>query len=195
MSGRSARDPGYDSRLSMARGLAAAGLWDHLPPYFQRSAFRAVVDGGYPFDPDALGGFVMFEMDGEELAEGGVEDFLMTLRPGLERHGIVLSIDSRPNAETPDEEDSYMIGINGQKCIVLTAAEFDSDNPWYLASVRPLATLNDILISSRSAPRMFVLHAGDNGGYALLINPAIPAIMQDYGIFEDDDIPIYPARL
>jgi hypothetical protein len=191
--GHRGKSGGRWSRLRLAHELAIAGLWAHLPSDAQQAAWRAVVAGGYPFDLDALDGFVMFLMDGEDLAEGGVEDFLMTMRAGLERHGISLDIDRNPSLDTPAEEDSYVIGINGIKCVILMEEKFDSDYSWYLASVRPLIVVNKILDQSGSAVRMFTLNAGGNDGFALLVSPMVPAAMRESGLFGDRDIPVYPS--
>jgi hypothetical protein len=183
-----------DARPALARELADAGLWAHLPSDVQEAERRAIAAGGYPFASGNLDGFVMFPMDGEDLAEGGVEDFLITMRPGLERYGIPLEIDSNPSPDGPAEEDSYIIGINGIKCIILTEEELDSDYSWYLASVRPLIVINEILDQARFAVRVLTLNAGENDGFALLINLRIPAIMRESGLFKDRDIPVYPTE-
>ena len=177
----------------LARELADAGLWAHLPSDIRDPEQRTVAAGAYPFWSVHLSGNVIFNMDGENLAEGGVEEFLRTISPELERRGLPLDIDTNPSNVDPDDEASYLIGINGIICVIFTEEEADSAYSWYLAAVRPLMVVNDLLGQAGSAVRMFTLSAGGNDGFALLLNPRIPAAMRASGLFKDRDIPVYPS--
>ncbi len=182
-----------NSRRMLARELADAGLWAHLPSDIRDPEQRTVAAGAYPFWSVHLSGNVIFNMDGENLAEGGVEEFLRTISPELERRGLPLDIDTNPSNVDPDDEASYLIGINGIICVIFTEEEADSAYSWYLAAVRPLMVVNDLLGQAGSAVRMFTLSAGGNDGFALLLNPRIPAAMRASGLFKDRDIPVYPS--
>ena len=181
------------ARRALARELAEAGLWAHLSPDIRDAGQLAVAAGRFPFSFEHLGETVMFSMDGENLAEGGVEEFLQTISPELERHGLPLETDINPGNVDPADEASYLIGINGVICVILTEEEDDSPYSWYLAAVRPLMVVNDLLGRAGSAVRMFTLSVGENDGSALLLDPRIPAAMRESGLFEDRDIPAYPS--
>src|SRR5260221_11680672 len=181
-----------EARRALAWELAEAGLWAHLPPDIRDAEQRAVAAGGFPLYTEHLRG-TMFDLDGEDLAEGGVEEFLQTISPELERHGLPLETDINPGNVDPADEASYLIGINGVICVILTEEEDDSPYSWYLAAVRPLMVVNDLLGRAGSAVRMFTLSVGENDGSALLLDPRIPAAMRESGLFEDRDIPAYPS--
>jgi len=184
-----------EARRVLARELADAGLWAHLPPDVRDMEQRAVAAGAFPFSSENLDGTVVFLMDGEDLAEGGVTEFLQTISPELEHHGLPLEIDINPGNVDPADQASYLIGINGVICVILTEEEAESPYAWYLATVRPLMVVNDLLGQAGSAVRMFTHNTGENDGLALLIDPRIPTTMRASGLFEDHDIPAYPADL
>lgn len=181
-----------EARRVLARELAEAGLWAHLPPDIGDAEQRAVAAGGFPLYTEHLRG-TMFDLDGEDLAEGGVEEFLRRISPELERHGLPLEIDINPGNVDPADEASYLIGINGVICVILTEEEDASPYAWYLAAVCPLMVVNDLLGRAGSAVRMFTHNAGENDGFALLLDPRIPAAMRASGLFKDCDIPVSPG--
>lgn len=181
-----------EARRVLARELAEAGLWAHLPPDVGEAEQRAVAAGDCPLYTDHLRATV-FDLDGEDLAEGGVEEFLLRISPELERRGLPLEIDTNPDNIDPADEASYLIGINGVICVILTEEEDASPYAWYLAAVRPLMVVNDLLGRTGTAVRMFTHNAGGNDGFALILDPRIPAAMRASGLFKDGDIPVSPS--
>jgi hypothetical protein len=118
----SERTGDHHRRIVLARDLAAAGLWDGLPPASRAAAEREVAGGGYPFGSDYIqDSYIEFHADGEDLAEGEVEDFLKSLGHGLERYGLTLNVTSPSIGNDSFDVDNYVVNINGIRCVILRA--------------------------------------------------------------------------
>ncbi len=158
----------------MAEALNRYGLWDHLPAELRESAMTEVATGCYPLHLDLL----------EELAEGGVERFLRELAPALARYGVVLEIETVPDA------DDYTVSINGIRCVVARPEDWEGGDPWALSTVRPLAVVNQLLAAAgRSALRAHTLCAGGNEGLVFLMDPRAAEAMRASGLFPEHEVP------
>ncbi|WP_260709531.1 NADAR family protein [Dactylosporangium aurantiacum] len=62
-----------------------------------------------------------FHADGEELAEGGVEDVLREMAPALRRCGAALRV---PTVSGNNDDGGYVVEINGRRCLVLDAGQW-----------------------------------------------------------------------
>jgi hypothetical protein len=176
---RSAKPSPDAAAQALAGRLRESGLWSEQPAAVREQNLRAVAGGGYPFGLPGCEEFEFFA-DGEDLAEGGVEEFLETLRGPLMRFGINLEVSSV--ADGP----GYPVMINGRRCVVLD----DADDPdWLAATVRPLAVVNALLDEAHASHRMYLLYAGGNEGIALLLPPAAVSAISDSGLFDPTEIP------
>lgn len=63
---------------------------------------------------------------------------------------------------------------------------------WEEATVRPLVVVNALLEQAHSSVRVFTLYAGGNDGWALLMDPRVPAAMRVSGLFPDREVPSLP---
>jgi hypothetical protein len=166
----------------LADGLLATSLWNELPPDERSTAAAAVRNGDYPFNAADVP--VLFDADGEELAEGEVEQFLTTLAPAMREAGVELTVSTAEPLN--DEDDSYAVMINETRCLI---AESRFDVSWLDATVKPLAQLNALLARAGSALRWHTLQAGGNDGWALLIEPSVADLMTRSGLFDPQDVP------
>ncbi|MEV0129240.1 hypothetical protein AB0H83_12385 [Dactylosporangium sp. NPDC050688] len=162
------------------------GFWRDLPPAAARDQQREVAAGGYPFTCAVLDD-VMFDADGEELAEGSVEDLLREMAPALRRLGVTLRVRT-----VSADEDSYVVDINGRRCLVLDADDWRYNAPWFEATVRPLAVVNDLLAAAGTPVRVFTLYTGGNEGKALLLDPAVVDAVRASGLAGDAELPELP---
>jgi hypothetical protein len=179
---------GRDRRWArLARTLLDIGFWHGVPLEQMREQYRAVAAGDYPFTCEVLAD-VAFPADGEDLAEGRVEELLHAMAPVLARYGVALGV-QRLSAS----EDEYVLDINGRRCVVLDADDWRYNAPWYEATVRPLAVVNDLLARAGSPTRVFTLYAGDNGGIALLLDPAVVDAVRHAGLLDQRDLPALPV--
>lgn len=175
----------------LASELARFGLWDHLPEQ-QRLAARADADLGFiPLHNDHVD-LLEYFADGEYLAEGGVEDFLAELTPGLERHGVSLETTTIESPYRPPGGRDYILAINGRRCTVWLAHEWEQDNPWEAATIRPMAVVNELLAAAGSTIRAHTLYAGTNDGLVLLLDPRAVHAMRESGLFPDHELPAVP---
>jgi hypothetical protein len=181
---------GRDRRWSeLARTLADLGFWRDQPPAAAEAQQREVAAGWYPFTCAVLDD-VDFHADGEELAEGEVEGLLREMAPALRRFGVTLRV--RTVSENNDD-DGYVVEINGRRCLVLGADDWRCNSPWFEATVRPLAVVNDLLAAAGTPVRVFTLYTGGNEGRALLLDPAVVDAVRRSGLLDDRELPELPV--
>lgn len=175
----------------LAKTLATLGLWRDLPQGAAAEQQREIARGGYPFTSTAFDE-VAFQADGEHLAEGGVEELLELMAPALRRHGVELHVAAISLATSAD--DDYVLVINGRRCLILRADDWRYGSPWYEATVRPLAVINELLADVDATVRVFTLHAGGNEGLAVLVEPRIVEAVRHSGLIGIRDLPTLPLR-
>ncbi|MET7418734.1 hypothetical protein [Dactylosporangium sp. NPDC005555] len=179
---------GQDRRWrELARTLADAGFWHDQPPAAAEAQWREVAAGGYPFTCAVLDD-VAFHADGEELAEGNVEDLLREMAPALRRFGVTLQVRT-----VSGSHDDYVVDINGRRCVILDAGDPHTDSPWFEATVRPLALVNELLVAAGTPVRVFTLYTGGNEGRALLLDPAVVDAVRHSGLVDDREVPELPV--
>lgn len=183
----------------LAEAIDRAGLWEHLPAEARAKEVSEVASGRYPLSLEALDGHVVFDADGENLAEGGVEQFLAELAPALARHEVMLEVG--PVDWGPDDghelSGNYVLPINGIRCVILERQDWERQNwergtPWELATTRPLAVVNQLLAAAGSPVRAHTLYAGGNEGLVFLMSPQVAQAMRASGLFPEREIPHCP---
>jgi len=176
----------------LARTLRALGWWQHLSEQEAAAGERAVAEGAYPLGGratlDEEPGLRWFDVDGETMAEGGVGRVLAEWAPALRSHGV------EPHVEMvswPDsvEDGDYVITINGRRCVVWTPQDWVANSPWAVATVRPLAVINDLLADAGAVPRVYTLSTGGNDGEAWLLDPRIVAAISESGLIKESGVP------
>jgi hypothetical protein len=182
----------------LARELRELGLWQGFSAEDAAAGERAVAEGAHPLGGKATldeePGTRFFEVDGEEMAEGGVARTLqIDLVPALREHGVDLSFEL-VNYPGSVESGDYVIAINGRRCVVWTPRDWAAGSPWRVSTVRPLAVINDLLAEAGVVPRLHTLHAGSNQGEAWLLDPRIVAAIAGSGVIKDESVPALPAH-
>ncbi|MEU8820818.1 hypothetical protein [Actinoplanes sp. NPDC048796] len=166
-----------DDRWSeLARTLRALGMRQRLTEDRAAEAETRVASGEYPFRlHNELKDVDWFGVDGEDLAEGGVVRELAVLAPAVRPHGVDLRLEdvSLPMADDTDRE--YVVAISERPCVVWRPEDVRTDRHRELATIRPLAIINDLLAEAGAVPRLFTLYAGVNEGIAWLLDPQIVA--------------------
>jgi len=168
-------------------------MWDHLPDAEAEAAQRWVAEGKYPlvsFGEEP--GLRWFFVDGEEMAEGGVERVLRRLAPGLRTRGIELQVETVDRPVGVQDGD-YVVEINGRRCVVWRPEDWSTGRAWVVSTVRPLAVVNDLLAESGVTSRLFTLTAGANEGIAWLVDPRIVAAIVDSGLVNEPSLPVLAA--
>jgi hypothetical protein len=181
---------GHDHRWSeLARTLADVGFWRDQPLVAAETQRRDVAAGGHPFSCPVLDD-VTFHADGENLAEGSVEDLLREMTPALRRFGVTLRVRT---VSGNNDDGGYVVEINGRRCLVLDADDWRYNSPWFEATVRPLAVVNDLLAAVGTPIRVFTLYTGGNEGRALLLDPAVVDAVRRSGLVDDREMPELPV--
>ncbi|WP_432825009.1 hypothetical protein [Dactylosporangium sp. CA-092794] len=165
------------------------GHWSHLSAAAAGEQMRAVAGGEYPFMGDAFEGLEFFA-DGEDLAEGGVEELLRAMAPALRRHGVELRVEVVRLPTSDDDE--YVLNINGRRCRVWGPADWSGRQAWHSATVRPLAVVNELLAECGATARVFTLYCGGNEGTALLLDPAVVDAVRLSGLVDPYNVPELP---
>lgn len=163
-------------------------MWRHLPVDVVAEQAREVAGGRYPFLlPDEDMDVSYFLVDGQAMAEGGVEDRLRAMAPALGLHGVELQAElvDLPRAD----EGDYVVAINGRRCRVWGPEDWPGYRAWETATVRPLAVVNDLLAEADAVARLFVLNAGGNEGVAWLLDPRIVAAVDRSGLVVAGEVP------
>ncbi|MEU4478435.1 hypothetical protein AB0F68_10285 [Micromonospora sp. NPDC023966] len=180
------------ARAQLAKTLRELRFWQDFSEEDAAAGEQAVTQGAHPLGGratlDEEPGLRLFHVDGETMAEGGVGRVLAELAPVLRRHGV------EPHVELvtyPDSVESgdYVIRINGRTCVVWTPRDWVANSPWAVATVRPLAVLNDLLAKAGAVPRLYTLQTGGNDGVAWLLDPRIVAAITGSGLFGEDETP------
>ena len=173
----------------LARRLDRAGLWRGLSDQTRQQSIDAVATGTHPWATE-FSEEVQFFADGEELAEGAVEGFLRQLAPRLGELGVEFTV----RLVSAPESGTYSVAINDATIELYTPAVWHStvetDQPWYSATVRPLAALNRLLAAAGVDDRLFTLYAGGNEGIVLLISPSVVDALRDSGLAQGKELPI-----
>lgn len=166
----------------LARTLRSLGMWEHLPEDEAAVEQRMVAEAKGPsvtLDEDF--GVRWFFVDGQEMAEGGVERTLRAMAPGLRGCGIELQVET-VNRPIRFEDGDYVVAINGRHCRVWSPEDWPAQRAWKVSTVRALAVVNDLLGEASATRRLFTLHAGTNDGIAWLVDPRIVAAIVDSGL-------------
>jgi hypothetical protein len=177
----------------LARTLRHLGTWEHLSEDAAAEAERMAAEGRLSIlanDEDE--GFRWFHVDGEEMAEGGVERVLRRLAPGLRTRGIELQVETVDRPVGVQDGD-YVVEINGRRCVVWRPEDWSTGRAWVVSTVRPLAVVNDLLAESGVTSRLFTLTAGANEGIAWLVDPRIVAAIVDSGLVNEPSLPVLAA--
>lgn len=71
----------------------------------------------------------------------------------------------------------------------MDAAGLDREQPRGVATVRPLAVINDLLAKAGAVPRVYTLSTGGNDGEAWLVDPRIVVAIAEGGLFKESGAP------
>ena len=167
--------PSVDTaRRAWGDSIRRAGLWSGLPELDQMDRVARLSEGERLVATLEDGGW---PADGEDLAEGTVEDLLEAMKPALHKRGVRLQIKT---IERPDRPNSagYAIDINGKVIELYRLGPDDpslplSDDPWLDCTMLPLRRINELLAEAGSRDRVVVFEPGGNDGFAVLASPAV----------------------
>jgi hypothetical protein len=173
---RSLTAPGGKKRcVQLADELDARGLFRYLDP---EDAVRAKAtlakDGIEAIWRVETGPFVL-AADPEDLAEGGIADWLEELRPALDRMGVRIPDD----VEQEIDESRHVVRAGGREYPIYDAdAAEDMALLWGLSWSRAFGLLNDLLEQAGSEERAY---AGSDAGVWFLAPELHEALAAELG--------------
>jgi hypothetical protein len=177
---------------AFAKKLEALGFLDFCPPG-ARAQFRSeLVSQGW----DAIFGESgrMFVADAEELAEGGVSEFVNELRPFLSAQGVKV-----PSLQD-QFGDEYFVLVDGARVKIWEKSEGRSEREqkkpglvWGLSTVRTFELLNSWLKASGSKQRAFAVNGG-NDLFVMFLTEDLDAAIANDPAASATDTPYTPVE-
>jgi hypothetical protein len=143
--------------------LDRAGYFAGLPADQAAKLKSHLVEEGWAgiFHDDS---FRFFHADAEDLAEGGVGEFIRKLESFLTRQGVTaLEIEDEVN------DKNYSVHVNGVSHLIYDEAEYDRDSNgeqpgliWGLAMARGFRIVDGLLERSGSSERLYAVNGGND---------------------------------
>ena len=191
------RQGGHTNRHEgLAAALEATGFWAGLPSRDGVRLRDEVAQGASPVTGLAERGW---RADGEDLAEGDVEELLRSMIDALRHRGVSLTVESvrRPR---DDRSTGYTLRINGE---LLDLFDYDPANrgmplvadPWMDCTVKPLGLVNRLLDEAGSSDRVAVFCPGGNDGLAMLLPLEAIQVFAESKLIPEQDRPIVPSAV
>lgn len=159
--------PAVNSFERLLQDLERAGLWrgvSHAQALALRTRLQSGQDATWSF-----GG--AWRADGEDLAEGDVEEWLRGMAEPLNGCGVQLVVATCSSPH--DRLGSYAVKVNGETLGLYSVDPSDlrqplAFDPWLDCTIRPAAEVNRLLLAAGSDCRIAVFWPGSNDGFSVL---------------------------
>jgi len=128
-----------------------------------------------------------YDADAEDLAEGGVQDFLDRIRPFLVAQGVQITTIGQDLSDT-----GYTITINGRVYALYTEEELTPGGMaelWELTTTRTFALVNRLLTEAGSKERIFAVYGGHDNR-AVFLTDDMYAALRLSGVLPPQEMPI-----
>jgi hypothetical protein len=159
--------------------LEALGYFNGLSPEKARSLKQDFQQKGW--DGIFSDSHRLFMSDAENLAEGGIGEFIREIEPFLAAQGVHL-----PEIEDEVSEKGYVVQVDGVAHKIYDEAEFKRDcsgeQPglmWGLSSVRGFGIVNELLDAAGSQERVYAVNGG-NDLFAFFLSPALFKLITEH---------------
>ncbi len=179
------RSPNHLSRL--LETLESLGFYQYVAPEQIDDLKQEALATGYIFGWE--GTARDYEADAENLAEGGVHEFLAKIAPFLTTQGV--QIDS---IEEHFRDTGYRITINGREYELYSGAELASANIWELTTTRAFGIVNTLLREAGSSERVFVLYGG-NDLHAVFLTTEMYEVLRRAAVLPPQEMPMSVPEL
>jgi hypothetical protein len=137
--------------------------------------------------------------DGEDLAEGDVEELLRSMTDALRRCGVSLTVES-VRSPRDDGSTGYTLRLNGELLDLFDYHPAEpgmplAADPWMDCTVKPLGLVNGLLDEAGSSDRVAVFYAGSNDGLAVLLPLEAIQLLAGSELIPERDRPVVPAAV
>ena len=126
----------------------------------------------------------VFFADAENLAEGGVGDFIKGVSPYLNNQGVKDII----LEECFESDQDYTIDVNTKRYLIYKCTDSGLDM-WKKSTVMALFIINRLLEDVNSSERIYLLY-GDNDGIAVFLTPQQHTFICSYPFLPESERPI-----
>jgi hypothetical protein len=123
----------------------------------------------------------LFMADAEDLAEGGVGQFLREVSPFLSAQKVTL-----PVIEDVSSQDGYTVRVGGATYRIYDAEELGRDSSgeeggliWGLSSVRGFRIVDELLTAVGSVERAYAVNGG-NDLFVMFLTPELHHVIMDH---------------
>ncbi len=173
--------------------LEDAGYFKGLPPekaqtlkdYFDQKGWDGIFADSHRF----------FQADAEDLAEGGVGEFIRGLEPFLTAQGVRL-----PQIEDDASANGYVVRVGDAPHRIYGESEIEretsSEQPglvWGLSMVRSFGIVNELLEEAKSPERLYAIYGG-NDLVAYFLTPELFQIIKEHPNASLKDLPYMPTE-
>lgn len=169
----------------LIRQLEQLGFYKYTDAAAIQEVQARILEIGYLFDERTQRAYFA---DEEELAEGGVLDFLDTIDPFLKMQGTII----RDKTEDYEYADGcrYSVTIDGKDFAIYTDEECQNQglSIWGLSSRRTSHLVNTLLERAGSEERIYMLYGG-NDATALFLTPPIFAVIKATSLLPEREKP------
>ncbi|MHA3770833.1 hypothetical protein ACXR0O_04775 [Verrucomicrobiota bacterium sgz303538] len=178
---------------SLVAALAQHGFFDNAPRKMGETLRQDIHERGWPaiFEESHRLHFA----DAEDLAEGGVGEFLLRIRPFLTAQGVTF-----PEFEDEVAPDGYVIRIGETLYRIYDENEMGRDltggQPgliWGLSMARAFGIVNDLLENAGSPERVYAVNGG-NDLQAFFLTPELFHLITDHPEASSDYGPYVPEE-
>ena len=163
--------------------LLALGLLRYAEKPTSYDELRAEAEGYGLLEPDLFGR--CYDLDAEELAEGGAAWALEEIRAVLETNGVAVGLVS---VEYNAGSGSTLLLVNGEPHILASDA-FDSSVSWRTYSVSFFAIVNELLAQAGSSERLFASRLFANDQTGVFLTPQLHEALKRLGIGDSLEFP------
>ncbi|MDP9353167.1 MAG: hypothetical protein M3P51_16725 [Chloroflexota bacterium] len=161
------------------------GFYRHASPQQISELKHEARATGYLFGGDAVARD--YDADAEDLAEGGVQDFLERIGLFLAEQGVQITTVAQEFTDT-----GYTMTINGRVYTLYTEEELASEGMaelWELTTARTFALVNILLAEAGSKERVFGVYGGHDNRAVFLTDDMYAALRQS-GVLPPQEMPI-----
>jgi len=173
--------PSRAAVVALMDRLEQLGFYRYVPAGQVAACKSKDVNASSPFTSESSR---VYLADAEDLAEGGVQGFLMELRPFLHRLGVKITAVSQQF----DAERDYVVSVNGTSHLIYSAQQAESWESWEQASRQAFTIVNRLLEQAGSAERLYRLYGG-NDCQAVLLTPEMYAVIKESGLVDQGEMP------
>jgi len=181
---KSPPDPGIEALIAE---LEAADYFKYADPQKVPCLKDEMRSHSYPF-PFDLGR--QYFADAEDLAEGGVAEFLSEIGSFLRRQGVQFG---EASDEMDEEGEGYWVTVDGQRHRMASAEELQLP-PWEIVTVNCFSLVDKLLTKAGSDERVNCLYFGGNEQIAVLLTTRLVEIIQRWPM-EERERPLSSRQL